>query len=156
MLFGFIPHKYYVSVTDMAYNEKEQSLEASIKFIGHDFEKALINAGVPELDLGAENENKKADDYIQKYLSKHFTVTINDEILPIKLIGKEVKSDDDLYCYIEIADVKKIKSIKIKNALLMEIFSAQHNILYLKLNDKKYNFNFNKDKKEVSINLKKD
>ena len=54
-------HKYYVSITEAEYNVESKTFEISIKFIGHDLEATLTNAGVPELFLGTDKEHEKAD-----------------------------------------------------------------------------------------------
>ena len=49
-------HKYYVSITEAEYNAESKTFEISVKFIGHDLERAISNVGAPELYLGTEKE----------------------------------------------------------------------------------------------------
>lgn len=141
---AFSYHEFYVSVTDGEYKKIENTFQFTIKFIGHDLEKALSVAGVPELNLGTNKEHKKANEYLLKYINNHFSINCNDKNLILKMIGKEVGNDDFILCFIESEKVEKIQTIEIKNTLLTEVFSAQENILHLKINNKKHSISFNK------------
>lgn len=143
-LLSFSMHKFYVSITEASYNQETTTFELSIKFIGHDLEKALSAAGAPELYLGTDNENKKANKLIENYIQQRLQFVINNKELNWKMIGKEVNDDDFIYCYIESEKVGIPKSITIKNTLLTEVFAAQKNAVYLHLNGEQKTFNFHK------------
>lgn len=145
-LLSFAMHKYYVSITEANYNATNQTFELSIKFIGHDLEKALIEGGVSELYLGTEKENSKANEYLMKYIEKKIHVVVNDKSLAFKFIGKEINNDDFIYCYIESDKVENPKTITIKNTLLTNVFSGQKNTVYLTIGSEKHTFNFDKAK----------
>ena len=145
-LLSFALHKYYVSITEAAYNSTNQTFELSIKFIGHDLEKALKESGVPQLNLGTEKELIKSDEYLLKYIEKKIHVVVNEKSLAFKFVGKEINNDDFIYCYVESDKIKKPKSITIKNTLLTEAFPGQKNTVYLTIGDNKHTFYFDKDK----------
>lgn len=151
--FAFAPHEYFVSVTEAEYNEEAQTFQMTIKFIGHDLEKALTEAGVPELNLGTDNELNLADKYILDYINKNFQINVNDKVLMLKMVGKEVGNDDFIYCYIETDKIRKPKNISFENSMLTEVFSAQENIVYLTINSKKESFSFNKEKQSATLNI---
>lgn len=139
-------HKYYVSITEADYNFDTQTFELSVKFIGHDLEKALNEAGVPELNLGTPKEHKNADDYLLKYINKKLHFVVNEKSLTFSFVGKEVNDDDFIYCYIESEKVENLQKITIKNTLLTEIFKGQKNTVYLTVGKNKHTFNFDKEK----------
>jgi hypothetical protein len=146
VLLSFTMHKYFVSITDAAYNPKSQTLEISIKFIGHDLEHSMETAGVPELFLGEEKESDKANDYLKKYIDGKFKVIADGKQMSFKFIGKEVNNDDFIYCYLESEKLDLPKKIEIKNSLLTEVFSEQVNTVYLKVGDNNLTYTFNKNK----------
>lgn len=152
---GFAMHKYYVSITEAEYNDKSQLFEISIKFIGHDLEEALINAGAPELYLGTSNEIEEANSYLKKYISQRFKMIVDGKELSYKFIGKEVNNDDFIYCYLESNQVTSLHKIEIKNSLLTEVFDKQANTVYLKVGDQKINYSLNKGRVSESHELKK-
>lgn len=150
---SFTYHEFFVSVTEGQYDETEQTLQFTIKFIGHDLEKALEIAGTPNLNLGTDKELPDANEYLLKYISSKFSIKNNDAPLSLMLIGKEVGNDDYIYCYIESERIKKANSFEIYNALLIELFSGQENILHLDILDKKHSISFNREKTTTTIPL---
>jgi len=145
-LLSFAMHKYYVSITEADYNTKTQSFEISIKFIGHDLEKALARGGIPELYLGTPKEIEKANEYLTKYINKHFELTVNDQELVFTFVGKEVDLDDFIYCYLESDKIINPRKIDVKNSLLTELFDGQKNVVYLKAFSNQIEFNLSKEK----------
>jgi len=138
VLMAFTWHKYYVSITEINYNKSDKKLEISIKLIGHDLEHILTYNGVPNLYLGTENEDKKANTYILDYIKKEFSITIDDKKINYTFIGKEVNNDDFIYCYLETDTITNFKKIFLKNSLLTEKFPAQENIVYLNIGEQKF------------------
>ena len=153
-LCGFALHKYYVSITDIELNKQTQVFEISIKFIGHDLENALEEKGFPQLFLGTEKEDEKANEYLHKYISNAFEIALDGELLNYHMVGKEINNDDFIYCYLESDKVGSFDKIEFKNTLLTEKFIEQSNILYLKVKDKKLNFTFTKEKRKTYYNIK--
>lgn len=146
-------HKYYVSISEATYNGKSGTFEISIKFIGHDLEKALAEAGAPELYLGTNKENEKANEYILNYIQKRFQFVVNEKLIKWKFVGKEVNDDDFIYCYIESSKTGLVKEITINNTLLTEVFPDQKNVVYLTINGFKETFNFYKGNTSETYNL---
>lgn len=153
MTMSFSYHEFFVTVTEGEYKETENTFQFTIKFIGHDLEKVLEMSGTPELNLGTKQELADAHEYILKYINNHFSINCNDKNLTLKMIGKEVGNDDFISCYLESEKVENIQNIEIKNTLLTEIFSAQENILHLKIYSEKHSIAFNKAKIQHQINL---
>jgi hypothetical protein len=129
-LLSFAMHKYYVSITEAEYNSTSEKFEMSIKFIGHDLERALESSGAPNLFLGTPKELEKTNDYLEAYINQRFHMIVDSKSLNFKLIGKEINNDDFMYCYLESNTVLTPKAITIKNTLLTEIFNEQANPVY--------------------------
>ncbi len=145
-LFSFAMHKYYVSITEIAYNSTNQTFEISLKFIGHDLEHALGTTGVPELNLGTDKEIEKSNEYLKKYIDSNFQLIVDGKQVNFKFIGKEVNNNDFIYCFLESEKTELPKKIEIKNTLLTETFPEQVNTLYLIIGKNKITDNFNKEK----------
>jgi len=143
-LFSFALHKYYVSIAEADYNAENKTFEISIKFIGHDLEKALTAAGSPELYLGTEKEHEKSDYYLSQYINQRFHMVSDGVSLNYNFLGKEINNDDFIYCYLESNQIETPKKVTIKNTLLTETFSAQENAVYLTVGDQKVNYQLNK------------
>jgi uncharacterized protein YlxP (DUF503 family) len=146
VLMSFSMHKYFVSISEANYNAASQTFEVSIKFIGHDLEKALSEGGVPALYLGTEKEDSKANEYLQKYIEKKMHFVADGKSLAFHFIGKEINNDDFIYCFIESEPITNPTKITIKNTLLMELFPEQKNAVYLTIGDKQLNYSLDKNK----------
>ncbi|MBL4624961.1 MAG: hypothetical protein JKY42_07465 [Flavobacteriales bacterium] len=123
-------HGYHVSITQIDYNEKTQSLEIAIKLITEDVEYVIEETGADKLFLGEEKESDKADEYIRVYLKKNFVVFVNSTIVEQTYIGKEVE-EGETWCYIEIKNVQNLKSLSVKSTIFISTFHNQTNRINL-------------------------
>jgi hypothetical protein len=148
-------HKYYVSITEAGYNVESKTFEISVKFIGHDLERALSAAGAPDLYLGTEKEHEKADFYLNQYINQRYHMVADEQSLNFNFIGKEINNDDFIYCYLESNQIETPKKVTIKNTLLTEMFNGQINTVYLTVEDQKIDYQLNKNNVSETHELKK-
>jgi len=120
-------HKFYMSITQMNYNEKTASLEISIKFFTDDLEQAVEHEKNIALRLGTSLQNKNAEQLLMDYLSNKFILKQEVE-MPQEFLGAETEYDYT-YCYIEIKNFDKDKDFSVLHKALMEIFPEQLNKL---------------------------
>lgn len=141
-LFAFAAaHKFYVSVTNVGYSEKDAALQITTRIFIDDFEAVLKERYDLEVKLATDDETQIAGEYIEKYLRAKFKVEIDDENKTYTFLGK--KYDNDLViCYIEVSDLdlSKIQSISVQNEILTDLYDEQQNIVHFKINDKKKSF----------------
>tara|TARA_B110000003_G_scaffold276509_1_gene323411 strand:+ start:912 stop:1403 length:492 start_codon:yes stop_codon:yes gene_type:complete len=130
-LLAFSSHKYYVSLTQIEYNQEEKSLEIIINVFMDDIEFALDKDYNINLNLTSKKELKDADVYFNKYLTKNLTFTINNELVKFTYIGKEYEGDL-VYFYLEIAVKDKPTSLEVLNSILLTYFDQQQNIIKFK------------------------
>ena len=132
-------HKFYVSVTEVVYVKEKTSVQIITRIFIDDLENALRQRYNKHLTLAQENEAKEVEDYLQRYLKDKISIQINGKFVDYKFIGKEY-DNDIVFCYLEIADVKDIKSFEISNKVLFESFDDQQNIVKLKIKDQNKSF----------------
>jgi hypothetical protein len=126
-----VPHKFYMSVTDMEYNEESKSLEIIIQFFTDDLEKAL-EQGRERVFLGTEKETEEVNLLIEKYLNRHFRLQRKNSPIPYTFLGKEA-SIDYTWVYLEVENFDATKDFVLENNLLTELFEEQSNqVNYLK------------------------
>ncbi len=154
-LLSFAMHKYYVSITEAGYNIESENFEVSVKFIGHDLEKALSLAGAPNLFLGTEKEHEKANYYLSQYINQRYHMVVDEQSLSFNFVGKEINNDDFIYCFLESNKIDSPKKVTIKNTLLTEVFDGQVNTVYLTVNDQKIDYQLNKNNVSETHELKK-
>lgn len=138
-------HKFYMSITEIEYNEKNKSLEVVITFFINDLEEVLEKENDAKIYLGSEKENVKADDFLKKYLSQHFIIEQEKGSLAFNYIGKEVDKDY-AYAYIEFKGFKKKSSSLLTNTLLINYFPEQTNKVNFSSSYKTSSFTLHKNK----------
>lgn len=154
-LFAFTTvHKFYVSVTNVTYSDKDEAIQITSRIFIDDFEKVLHERYGFNAELATKNESKEADTYIGKYLQAKFIVEIDGENAPYNFIGKKYDADV-MICYIEVpeVDLAHTASIQIENEILTDLFDDQQNIVHFKINGKKKSFVLIKSDTKGMLNL---
>jgi hypothetical protein len=138
-LLSFTHHKYYLSLTKIDYVKESKSLQITMRIFIDDLETALNKNNNKSFELDTKTELEDTNIFIEKYLLKQFEVNINGSIKNYKYLGKKYENDV-VYLFAEIENISAIKSIEIKNRILMDAFSEQQNIIKLNINNNKKSF----------------
>jgi hypothetical protein len=145
-------HEYYVSVTEIQYSKKEQSLQIISQIFIDDFETLLRERYDETITLAPDNDTKTIESYMQRYLEARLIIKVNGAAVNFKFIGKEYK-EDITYCYLEIENISNIKSIEVTNRVLFDILPEQQNIVRLKLLNKNKSFLLLPDNDNCMLNF---
>lgn len=131
-------HVFHVSRCEIRHNTAKQTVEVTLHIFIDDLEEALKKQGHDKLFLCTEKENTSANTHLLQYFQQQFQLQINGKTVNYTFIGKEM-SDDMIaaWCYLEIPKVKTIKSLLVKNKLLLETFKDQKNIIQVIVPGKK-------------------
>lgn len=127
-----LSHKFYVSITDMKWDQEEQRIEGSIKLTAHDVEKMLTNKFQRPIDLEKESDSSEVGRYLQAYMARNFVVKSNDIAAVPTYIGKEVTLRGELFIYFTFTRVAKPQHLSVTNKILFELFPKQQNIVHYK------------------------
>jgi len=138
-LFAFTLHKYYVSLTEIEYVEKQQSVQIITSIFIDDLEVDMQKQYHKTFNIDTKQEIDSIDYYFKRYLNQHFQITINDSIHKYNYIGKEYE-DNIVHFYLETSNIQQLKSIEVINTSLFESFENQQNII--KINVKDFNKTF--------------
>ena len=129
-------HKYYLSVSDVEYNEEAQSLQIITRIFYDDLEDVLQERYDESIVVDAAQDQEKLDTYIAKYLKRKLIVNVNGTAQPLNYLGKEYENDY-VTCYIEITNIPEINELLIENTLLMDLFPEQKNMMHTNILGKK-------------------
>jgi hypothetical protein len=114
------------------YNEKEKSLQISVHIFIDDLEESLKKEGHTKLFICTERESTQAEKHIESYLRKNLSFSVNGKSSAYTFVGKEGSSDmSAVWIYLEIPVNGKIKTINIKNSLLLREFDDQKNLVHV-------------------------
>lgn len=154
-LFSFTAaHKFYVTVTNIAYSEKDQAIQITSRIFIDDLEKVFKERYAISSKMATDNEMTDVDTYLEKYLKSKFIIEINGKQQDYKFIGKKY-DNDVVVCFLEITKIKltDIKSISATNELLTDLFDEQQNVVHFKLKGIKKSFVLTQANNKGMLNL---
>ena len=126
-------HPFYVSVTEVNFNESNQSLEISIKMFTEDLEEALATRYGQKLNFASEEEHPDADAYLALYLEDQIKIKVDGKPVSFQFLGKDAKSEAT-WCFAEIGELAGAPAqIEIRNSLLTSEFEGQKNMVHCKV-----------------------
>lgn len=149
-----IAHKFYVSVTNISYSDKEETLQVTTRIFIDDLEAVLLERYGVITALSTEDEIDTADEYIGKYLQRKMVFSINGEPVPYTFLGKEYETDIAI-CYIEVpaGPLDAIKTIEIQNQVLTDMFEEQQNVVHFRMAGKRRSFVLLRENDKGMLNL---
>ncbi len=128
-------HEFFVSICTIQHDVKEKRLQITWRMTTHDVEFALApRAGGKKLQFGSELELPGADTLLQNYLIENLLIEIDGEPVVIEFLGRDVEMED-MYCYLEVKNVKPFKTLTVNSTLLFETFDEQENVVHLETLD---------------------
>lgn len=130
-------HDYHFGYTEINYNKEQKSIETSIKLFTDDLEKALYDIDSNKVNLNTKEEIEISEEIIQQYVSKNFTIRVNNQDKIATYIGREY-DENVTWIYLEYLNIKKIREFEVTNSLLLESFDDQKNIFSIKIKDNNY------------------
>lgn len=137
ILFLLLPaHDFHLSLTEIVHNEEANTMEVSVKLFTDDLIVVLQQAGAPKMEIGTDNEPPQANELVESYLRNHLRVLLNDKSVEFKYLGKQAELDAT-WCFLEISGIRKIRSIRVENSIMLEAFDDQTNMVNLKVNGRK-------------------
>jgi hypothetical protein len=128
-------HEFYLSVTEIEYNNEKQSLQIITRVFIDDFEDVLNERYGADLQLSEEAEEGAVAENISKYLKQKLRLQVNGEELQLNYLGKEYDADQ-LVLYIEVENLAPFNKIEVTNEILTDLFDDQKNVVHVKVNDK--------------------
>lgn len=131
-------HKYYLSVTNITYSQKDKAIQITSRVFIDDINAVLEERYGIKGDFGSGNESEIADEYLEKYFKTKFIIEVNSAPKKYNFLGKKYE-DDLIVCYLEITNIKEteLNSIQIQNEVLMDMYSEQQNIVHFKVKEQK-------------------
>lgn len=139
----FFSHEFYISVTQIDHNAKNESLEITVKMFTDDLENAIESFNDVKLRLGGEKEHEASTQLIQDYVLENLELSQNGKDIQLSFIGKKVDLDVT-WCFLEAKDVKSISSLTVENNLLLNVIESQTNIVHVKYQNENSSLMLNK------------
>ena len=124
-------HPIHLSVTEITYSEKDKAIQITSRIFIDDLELSIQKQlNQPNLDILEPKNGLTLDQMAFGYLKEHLKVKLDGKPQIIKILGHEIE-DVAVVFYIEIENVKKIKSLEVRNDVIMETHKDQSNIVHV-------------------------
>lgn len=123
-------HPIHISVTEINYSEKDKSFQITSRMFVDDTELSIRGLKKnPDLDI-LEPKGVTTQQLVEEYLRLHLKVWVDGKLAKMNFLAVE-KEDLSFVCYIEIPNIKKVKSVKVQNDCVMETHEDQSNLVHI-------------------------
>ena len=120
-------HPFHSSVTEMSYNQKDQSWEISLRLFQDDLEQSVSAATGKKYRMIPGDES--AEKVLDTYLRKHFRFHAGKQITtPYRWLGTE-QQQDAIWVYLEIPTTSDLAGSYLENSIFLEEFEDQTNLV---------------------------
>jgi hypothetical protein len=123
-------HKFYLSLTDIVYDQQKERLEITSDVFIDDFQNLLEKRYQRNFLLEKGDEFNYTKKFIKKYLADKFSIRLESNQKQVKYLGKQYR-DDKLRFYLYVNNVKPFDQIQITNKILMDLFEDQKNMIHV-------------------------
>ena len=124
-------HPVHISVTEINYSEKDKSLQIVSRLFIDDLELSIrAQRKEAELDIMEPKNRLTTQQLVINYLMEHLKIKLDGKFCKLNFLAVE-KEDLSLICYIEIGNVKKMKSLEVFNDAIMSIHEDQSNLVHV-------------------------
>ncbi len=130
-LIFLLPHPIHVSVTEIEYSEKNKSLQITSRIFIDDLETAIRTKTKQEsLDLLNLPTSQSLDQLVRNYLADHLRIKVDGKPAKINYIAHEL-DDAAIICYLEIENIKKLKTLEVTDDVIHEVHADQYNLVHI-------------------------
>ncbi len=135
-------HPFHSSVTEMTYNQTDQSWEISIRLFQDDLEQTISsNLGKKFRMVPGDAASEKA---LDAYLRKHFRFHAGKQITtPYRWLGTE-QQQDAIWVYLEIPTKSDLVGSYLENSIFLDEFDDQTNLVSWSFQGQKKSYLFRK------------
>jgi len=148
-------HNYYFSFAEVEYNDFCGCVETSITVTTHDFEQALRKQNFLNKDLQTSLQDYKLKFQIEKFINQGFKLSMNGQLVELKLDGNEIALNGLTTFYLSSQPVSLSNEINCHFDLMMNDFPDQQNKLTFILRGQKTTLNFIQTQKTQIIKTEK-
>jgi hypothetical protein len=130
-------HPMHVTVLEVEFDEEDKAVEMSLHVFADDLEDHLkIIKGNDDLEI-LELKEEQRNQLLSEYFISHVTLKINEKEQVTTYLGHEIEGDA-LWVFLEVGNVKKMKTLEIENSILTDIFDDQANLIHFEYEGEVY------------------
>jgi len=137
-------HPFHVSLCEINYNAAARQIEITHKIFIDDLQEALEKHYKVRTHLATLQEHPDAEELIEQYLQKQFQCKINGQPVRWKYIGREYEIDA-CWIYLEAEQTLPVRTVEVRNAVLLELFDDQANFIHVKAGGERKSLRLSRD-----------
>ena len=143
-------HAYHSTITELRYNPAKKQLELSVKVFADDFEKAISQGQPKPVTLSEPGPRPLvlAAAYFQRTLQ---ISTVAGARLPLQVLGMQAENDG-YWFYCKVALPGPVAGVKLRQAMLLDAYADEMNIVNVEANGKKQSALFRAGHEEEVVN----
>src|SRR4051812_33653256 len=119
VLTTLIAHPFYISMTEINYNNKSKELEFSVRIFTDDFEKTLRKNCNCKVDLLTASDKKAMEKIVSDYVLKHLQMRVDGQPKSLEFVGYQ-QEEESTWSYFVIKNINQVKRMDINNTLLYD------------------------------------
>ena len=123
-------HPFFVSVIEINHNEKEATIEISVRCFTNDLEKMIAADTKTTIDLSQASQKSKGDALLKAYLTKRLNLSVNGNKTTLEYVGFEIQKEST-WTYFEIKNIKQLNQLNVLCEVLFGVNDQQINILHV-------------------------
>lgn len=121
LAYGNADHDFKMSVTEVMFSEEKKAFEVKVYLFTDDLTATLT---------GNPNSALPNNSLIGDYILRHLELNVNGSKQTLSFQAMRQKNDQVLATFTTLVFKQKIKTIQVKNSLLIEKFREQTNMVY--------------------------
>lgn len=130
-------HPMHVSVTEVEFDKESKAIEMSMHVFIDDLETHLRFIEKDEtLDI-IEINTEARDSLLSTYFVKRVALKINGKDYLTSYLGHQIEGDA-LWIFMEVPNIKKLKTLEIKNTTLLDLYDDQANLIHFEYEGEVY------------------
>lgn len=147
-----LAHVQKTAVTHILFNSNTGNIEVMHRILVHDAEHAAVLIFGERQSMLESNESRELfSSYVVNRFAIDATVTGGTTTgLQLRYVGSEIDGQF-IWVYQEIAEIPDIESMSVVNAVLMDIWPDQHNLVNIEKSGQIYSLNFTSNDDTLAV-----
>lgn len=121
-------HPFYLSMTEIRYHPHNSGIEVAQRVFWDDLELALATKHRKKVSLLNPGDPGELDKMIGAYVLEMTELYVNGQKVPLTYLGYEIE-EDTAWLHMSGKNGAPPRTVKIKNAMLIQQFATQQNII---------------------------
>ena len=145
-------HPFFVSVTEINHNAKNQAVEVSCRMFYDDLEKAINTHYHTHIDIVKPANKAIVNQLLNDYIKKHLIIKADGKVLNLNYLGYEIQ-EDGAWSYLEVKGISKVSKIEVHDDLLFAEHPEQINMIHVTVNGERKSTKLDNPQADVSLSF---